>query len=370
MCERNILITGATGTVGRELVAELLRRDPKARPILLIRAADDRETSGRMQKIQRYLGTVRPGIDLSRTRAVRGDITLPHLGLDPATAERLQASVTEIVHAAASVQLDLPLACARQINVDGTSEVLRFATRCRRLRRLAHVSTAFVAGDRTGRVTENELERDQGYLNAYEQSKCEAEALVRAHADRLPITIFRPSIVVGDSADGHIATFGTIYQPVRRIASGRIRAIPGDPDLHLDLVPIDYVVRMIACLLENPRSVGRTYHLTAGRENAIAVGRLLEEAIRLLEGPALPPLDFTTAGPPPAHHSRLAPFFAYLSREKDFDATQLQQDLGPDAPRPPRAESYLDRLFAFCRETRWGAGLPWEDGRCLAMPTH
>ena len=128
--------------------------------------------------------------------------------------------MSTIVHCAASVSFDLPLGEARAINLEGTRRMLEFAGLVREsggLERYGHVSTAYVAGTHAGRFAECDLDVGQGFRNSYEQSKFEAEQLVRSQ-DGLPFTILRPSIVVGDRRSGWTSAFNVLYWPLRAFA--------------------------------------------------------------------------------------------------------------------------------------------------------
>ena len=92
---------------------------------------------------------------------------------------------------------------------------------------MTYVSTAYVAGDRRGLAREAELDVGQGFRNAYEQSKHEAERLVWSRRERLPVTIVRPSIVVGERGTGWTASFNVVYGPLRAFASGTYPRAPG-----------------------------------------------------------------------------------------------------------------------------------------------
>ena len=120
-----------------------------------------------------------------------------------------------MIHCAATVRFDHSLDEARRINVEGTRRVLDFAAAAPRLRSLAYVGTAYVAGDRTGLVRENELDAGQSFRNTYEQTKAEAEALVRSRLGSLPGVILRPSIIVGDSRTGVTSSFKMLYWPLK-----------------------------------------------------------------------------------------------------------------------------------------------------------
>jgi len=127
--------------------------------------------------------------------------------------------------------------------------VLDFAAGARQLRSLAYVGTAYVAGERTDLVRESELAVGQSYRNTYEQTKAEAEALVRSRLGSVPGIILRPSIIVGDSRSGATSSFKMMYWPLKIYARRLWRTVPGFPDAVLDIVPVDYVATAVARLV-------------------------------------------------------------------------------------------------------------------------
>src|SRR5439155_23621126 len=110
------------------------------------------------------------------------------------------------------------------------------------------VSTAYVAGAHVGRFGERDLVVGQRFRNPYERSKFEAELLVQAHSDTLPVQVLRPSIVVGDSRSGWTSSFNVLYSPLRAFASGAYPAIPARRSAPVDVVPVDYVAEAILAL--------------------------------------------------------------------------------------------------------------------------
>ena len=153
----------------------------------------------------------------------------------------------------------------------------------RRPRRYAQVSTAYVAGNHSGRFAECDLDVGQAFHNSYEQSKFEAEQLVRSHAE-LPFTILRPSIVVGDRSSGWTSAFNVLYWPLRAFARGLFTAVPAIPSAPVDVVSIDYVADAIHELCEAEGGVGETYHLTAGPD-ASTIAEIAELASRYFRRP-------------------------------------------------------------------------------------
>ncbi|HTJ31445.1 MAG TPA: SDR family oxidoreductase, partial [Acidobacteriaceae bacterium] len=203
-----ILITGATGFLGTSLVYELLERHTEARLALLIR-------NGSTESAQQRAARMLPQGAESRVEVYSGDVSKPSLGLSPEAHKSLAERLTRIVHCAATVRFDHTLEEARNINVEGTRRILDLAAASSQLRSLTYVGTAYVAGDRKGLIRESELNVGQPFRNTYEQTKSEAEALVRSYMDRVPIVILRPSIVVGDSQTGATSSFKMMYWPLK-----------------------------------------------------------------------------------------------------------------------------------------------------------
>jgi len=279
-----LLLTGATGFLGMELLARYLERTERT-VYALVRAADDAEAQARLRAaVARVVDA--PGRFDHRLLAIRGDVALPGLGISRSRRLALAESVTEIVHSAASVSFTLPLEEAREINVEGTRRMLELAELCTAhgsLRRFAYVSTAYVAGDATGTFGEDDHDVGQGFRNTYERTKWEAERLVRAHAERLPVQIFRPSIVVGEQETGWTAAFNVIYAPLRAFAKGAsVPLIPGRRSAPVDVVPVDYVADAIFALSSREEGAGCTYSLAAGPQ-ASSVGELVALSARTFE---------------------------------------------------------------------------------------
>ena len=195
-----------------------------------------------------------------------GDITAEHLGVAADERDRL-VDVTEVWHLAAVYDLAVPPEVARRVNVDGTARVLDFCRSAEHLTRLQYVSTCYVSGRYAGEFAEDDLDEGQEFRNHYEETKFEAEVLVRkAMADGLPATVYRPGIVVGDSVTGATQKYDGPYflaTFLRRQPSIAVVPAVGDADtVRFCLVPRDFVVDAMDALSVLPRSLGRTYALT------------------------------------------------------------------------------------------------------------
>ena len=268
----DVLLTGATGFVGRELLRRL--RNVTIEVFTVVRADDDEAAAERLPEHERL-------------HVWAADLERPGLGLDPARADQLAERSSTVIHCAASVSFSLGLAESRRVNVDGTARVAELAERCaaRGLDRLSYVSTAYVAGAHRGDFDEDDLDVGQSFRNPYERSKFEAERLLRDYFGHLPLQILRPSIVVGDSRTGWTSSFNVLYPPLRAFGRGAIRALPARRRSPVYVVPVDYVADSVERLSrEGP---GGTFHLVAGR-NATTVGRLMELASQGFERPAPP----------------------------------------------------------------------------------
>jgi thioester reductase-like protein len=331
-----VLLTGATGFVGKEILERFLGRG--RRVFALVRAKDDDAAAKRLAPH-------------ARLTPVAGDIERPGLGLADAKAAALAEEVTTVVHCAASVSFDLSLPESRRVNVDGTRHVLELAERCQGLERLSYISTAYVAGEPRRLFQEDELDVGQPFRNPYERSKFEAERMLRERGKGMPMQILRPSIIVGDSRTGRTSSFNVLYGPLKAFARGAIPAIPARRSSPVDIVPVDYVADRTVDLAES--GPDGTFHLVAGR-NATTVGRLLKLAAAQLG--RKPPAVL----PPTAYHRLLHPwlrrkysgvrrmevYFPYFSMRVRFDDSRL-------GPAPP-VEGYFHRLVEFAERARWG----------------
>lgn len=268
-----VLLTGGTGFLGPEVAARLLERTD-LEIVSLVLADSDAEAARASDRAWWFLPDLRAELG-ARIHPIAGDVAKPTLGLDSSTYADLCDRVTHIVHSAADLRVDATVEQLRVTNVTGVANVLGFARSALRLERLVHVSTAYVAGGRTGTVDEDDLTDAFGFGSPYEQTKYEAERLVRDGASELPVTIVRPSMIVGDSSTGEIKTFNTFYTPLRLFLSGKLRIVPARRDLRVNIVPVDYVADAIVSLTFDPRAVGKTVHLTTPTDELPTAGDVL-----------------------------------------------------------------------------------------------
>jgi nucleoside-diphosphate-sugar epimerase len=261
---RNIIITGASGLLGGAVLHRLLREEPLVTATALLRSAEARASMAR-----------RLGPLAARVRMVHADVAAPGLALDPAERRSITASANLIVHCAAHTSFSQSLAHGRRVNRNGTRRILELAAECPALEGVVHVSTAFVAGRRTGLIPEAAPDGAAGFVNAYEQSKYEAEQCVLDSG--LPAIIVRPSTVVCDGADGAISQVNAVHRALLLCRAGLAAMVPGGADTTVDLVTTDHVAGGIARLALQDELQPAVYHLCAGT-GAIPLDELLDRA--------------------------------------------------------------------------------------------
>jgi thioester reductase-like protein len=355
-----IMLTGSTGFLGARLVRELLERYPRARLALLVRARTG-------QSGQQRIDAIVPAADRARVQVLGGDVAVENCGLESSAWQRLSGETTRVIHSAATVRFDHTLEEARAINVEGTRRVLDFAAAAPQLRSMTYVGTAYVAGERSDLIREDELAVGQGYRNTYEQTKAEAEALVRSRLASMPGVILRPSIIVGDSQTGATTSFKMMYWPLKIYARGLWRTVPGFPDAVLDIVPVDYVATAVARLAFDPAAMGSTVHLCAGPRGSATIEQVAKRAAEYFNAPEAryvdPKLFFALVRPLLfmalwGRKRRVLrdgrAYRDYFTMRMQFDTTNADRLLGPVGVYPPPVLDYLDRLFHYCVASDWG----------------
>src|SRR6476659_4204662 len=250
------LVTGFPAFTAQRLARRLVQKHPDEKIFLLSRDKF-------LAQAGAFVDTL--GDARSRIEVLEGDVADMDLGLGGGEYKALAAEVTAIHHTAAVYYLGAKRELVERVNIDGTRTMLDLAADCTRLRRFVHWSTAQVSGARSGVILEEELDCGQRFRNVYEETKFRAERMVRDAARRLPVTILRPGIIVGDSKSGEIDKFDGPYYLLVLIVSSPIDVhlpLPGRGSSPLNLVPIDYVVDAAIALARDPRAVGGTFHLT------------------------------------------------------------------------------------------------------------
>ncbi|MEN6574109.1 AMP-binding protein [Methanobacterium aggregans] len=303
-----VFITGDTGFLGTQIVRRLIKKE-NCCIVVLVRGSDDesakrhlarswwewpellelineededlKATDSMLDEIPDIFDPdadkVQKKLSNRKFQFVRGDISKEKLGLERGLYEDLVGKVTHIIHTAADLRLNAPMEELRKINVQGTLNVLKLGEDAQLnhgIQRFSHVSTAYVAGGRKGHVDENSLTDEYEFLSNYERSKFEGEVEVKKFD--LPVSVFRPGMVVGDSDTGYVKTFNTVYTILRLYLNGKMRIIPVSSSLKINLVPVDYVADAVTDLTFDPTAEGQNFHLTAPHEFLPSVRELVD----------------------------------------------------------------------------------------------
>lgn len=372
------LVTGATGVVGSATVPLLVARSG-TRVWLLIRAKDDADLARRFEHLLNFWGWSEDADKRRRVRAVRGDVTAPGLGLSEAVWNVLSEECTHIVHCAGTVRMNLPLEDARRSAAGSAAQILALArvlSDAGRLCKVEYVSTVGIAGKRPGDLPERWIDEPREFHNSYEQAKAEAEDLVRAaiERERLPITVHRPSMVIGDSRSGCVIHFQIFYY-ICEFLSGR-RTLGLYPDFggtRLDIIPSDCVAQALVTASEDPETTGEIFHLASGPELAPSLGWLRDQvrAAFAANGHRLPPARRVPRGlfawlaragavaAPRAHRKAIATlpvYLDYLSDRQRFDNRRLVAWMDRRGLALPTPEAYVPIALGRYLRERAAAG--------------
>ena len=352
MSERKrIFLTGATGFLGSHLTSRLL--DDGHQLSVLARGSKGASARDRVETVLREIGPA----PLGNFEVFEGDISLPGLGLDEAATKRIAGSTDEVWHCAASLSfLQEDREEIFRMNVGGTRNVLELVERIP-TRRLQHVSTAYIAGNRSDLALETEINVGQTFKNPYEESKCEAEMLIaEAHRHgKIVASVYRPSIVIGDSRSGRATHFHGVYAFIRGLWSSLERLRRGMPEggvvnlplrllgaegTTLNFVPIDYVVDGMVAIANRPDSIGGTYHLAnpVPTENRVWLPHICRalhvEGIQLVSPNSFLKTPMTRLEG--IFQKQMAFYYQYLQGEPRFDcrrALDALKNTGIQCPR-------------------------------------
>ncbi len=343
-----VLVTGFPRMIARRVTEELLSERADVRVALLVREKF-------LDEARSYVATLR---ERARVSLVDGDCVSIDLGLSGAEWRALTAELTHIQHHAHVTYEGASVRDARALNIDGTREILDLARNSPNLRRLVFESTAMVSGLRTGTVFEDELDRGQGFRTELEESRFRAERIVQRAFDDVPITVLRPSLVVGDSRTGEIDRFDGVYLMVLLVLTAPADLslpLPARGDTPLNLVPIDYVAKASVAVMDDPGAVSRTLHLV---DPAPLPARQVFERLSAAAGRKIPrgfiPANVTRAvlRAPGLERVLRSPraFFEQLATDVTYDSRTARDLLAPHKLHCPPFEHYADALVQHVRD--------------------
>jgi thioester reductase-like protein len=359
-----IFLTGSTGYIGAHVAANLLEGHG-ASLNLLVRARDPREAQLRLWRaLQLHMGFAHFYEYLqTRMRVFCGDLTLPGFGLGRDEYDRLVHTTDSVIHCAASLNRKSEKSCLN-VNLRGTLEVLTLARQVEHyhgLRRFSEVSTVAVAGKRKDEVVTEDaaIEWDRSDYDPYARTKKFCEHMTRVLLPDTPKTVFRPSIVLGDSRHAETTQFDMVKAFV--FLAG-LPVLPFRPTDRIDIVNVDFVADAIATLHQKDQPKHDIYHLSSGiasqtfRQLTIALA-----AAQQKRAPVFLPFTekpFTSSvnvlsnrrGSLGYGASLMKVFMPYLVWNTVFDNTRVTSELGR---KPVPFSQYSFPLLKFSRENQF-----------------
>jgi long-chain acyl-CoA synthetase len=260
--KKTVFLTGATGLLGSYLLKILLQNGHKV--YVLARRQKDKSAKQRVIDVLKFWDhEVLKNND--KLIVLEGDITKKDLGFNEKTKKILQDEIEEVLHCAANTGFNQPLKEIKNVNVRGVKNILEISHKLMKkgkLKKVNHISTAYICGDYKNVFTENNLDVKQKFNSSYEQSKFEAEKIVKDYRKkRIWIDVFRPAAIVGESKTGKIFRFEHIYQLLRFWSLESVDIYPIEGSLSVDLVCIDDAAKAIYAIFCNTKLKNKTYHI-------------------------------------------------------------------------------------------------------------
>lgn len=332
-------MTGATGFLGKRILAHYL---PREMEILLL------VEPHLVPPTRAFLEEMREG-RRAEVKILPGDITRPGLGLDQGDLrEVLQSAV--VLHVAAAYHLALRREVGLRVNVRGTANLLDLLDQMPRLRRFGYLSTTAISGTHTGRYSETDFDVGQRFKNFYEETKFEAEKRVRERMGRIPTTIFRPTIVVGDSKTGEIEKIDGPYYGLVMISRKLHLVLQRAPHAKCHIEPVDFVTNAIHAIMGREEAVGKTVHVAD--PNPLTYDEFFDLVIErwgtfrpLLRVPAswmyplfyLPPTTWLTGVPRQS--------FVYTMTPVEYGTEEMEKLLAGTGIACPPVRTYIDAMI-------------------------
>ena len=359
-----IFLTGGTGYIGAHVAANLLK-EQGASLNLLVRARDPREVEERLwQALQLHLD-FKPFYEYlqTRIRIFRGDLTSEQFGLSRDDYDRLVHTTDSVIHCAASLNRKSEKSCLN-VNLRGTLEVIKLGMQVDHyhgLRRFSHVSTVAVAGKRQDEVVteDNAIDWNRSDYDPYARTKKFSEHMIRQLLPDVPKTIFRPSIVLGDSRRAETTQFDMVRAFV--FLAG-LPVLPLRSRDHVDIVNVDFVADAIASLHLKESTQHDIYHLSSGRDSqtfkqltaslAAAQDKRGPIYLSFLEKPFTSGVNFLANRKNAIGHGAalMKVFMPYLTFNTVFDNTRVTSELGR---KPVPFSQYSYPLLKFSREANF-----------------
>ncbi len=344
-----LLVTGYPFFRARKMVDQLLQTQPKSLVYVIAREKFGDEVAQHLDGL--------PTQERERLVVLDGDAAAMDLGLSGREYRELAGKVERVHHCAQVTYPGVGRRMAAEVNVGATREIVEFGRCCAVLKSIVMHSTAAVSGDRTGVVYEHELNVGQGFRTPVEESLARAERIARNAMSSLPISVIRPTQIVGDSATGEVDRLDGPYMMTLVMLSGPSEMavpLPTRGDAPLNLVPIDFVVRAAQHIARLPAALGRTVHLADPNPlTARQVFELVARASGRKLATRFIPTGIAKAvlGVPGLHlvSKNQRAMVDLLATNVRYDTSQADELLRGTGIHCPSLDSYIDHLVSFVR---------------------
>jgi thioester reductase-like protein len=355
MSKKHILITGATGLLGSYILKNCIEDDQSI--IYLIVKRKDIDSITRIKILLKdFLGiAITDGFLSSRISVFEGNLEDKFLGVGIENYQFLQDNVNYIFHAAAITNLRLPLDILRNANVLTTKNIVKFARNCSSLKNFNYISTFFICGKHCGVFSEKDFDLKQSFNNFYEQSKFEAEEIVRKNlSNGFNTVIFRPTGIMGALEDGKIKNFSNLYIPLYFFSKAIFEEIPLLSKSYQNIVPVDWAAKVIYQLGIILRG-SQTLHIAHPKN--ILVQRFFELASQFFgyKNPRFLSIkEFDSRNLSTAQKIIFNSMNQYLSLNAEIGLRSTLQNIDSlKLPYPLLNDVYFFRLFEYCSVKRF-----------------
>lgn len=345
-----ILLTGFPSTfVGQKLLPKLLDTYPDTEIRCIVADSSWERALSLLSALSQT--------DRKRVKPLRSDLAKIDFGLSGIEFMRLASEVNLIHHCASVSTPGVDRFLAERENVIGTGEILEFAEVSTHLERLVYWSTTMVSGSRQGLVLEDELQKPSHFRNDVENTRFRAEKLVRNTIGKIPITILRPSTIVGDTKTGEIDLLDGLYLLIMFMLRAPVEItlpLPRKGNIFLNQVPICYVLDAALAITKDKRSIGRTFHIVDPNpltvsQVCMAIAQNTEKTLTITE---LPTGLATTLLRIPGFKQLSDVFRTYLeqlSTPVSFHRGHTDELLQGTGIECPTVQSYLGVLIDYVR---------------------
>ncbi len=353
---RRAFLTGATGLIGGQLLHDLLQIPQIEEVTCLVREGNGETPEQRLVSRLKRTGIRTRDVEkaMKRVRWAYGEITKDLWDLNPAELDHVRQNVDLFINCAASTSF-VDVESCEAINVSGTRRMLNVLEGAGNLKKLVHFSTATLCGQVPNAVMkeENSLTKGGEHVVAYTRTKAEAERLLWAKADELPLLVVRPSITMarGSRDRKHARLF--LWSLTAMV---QLPYVPVKKDSYIDIVPLDFVVRSTIELLARGDALKHScYHLTAGKMAAVTADEVRAAACKAanVKGPRfIPPSEWSEKHMRKIEEMELGTLYEalllylpFINLNLIYDNTKLVEELGSKLPDLPKFDRYVSEML-------------------------